>query len=521
MMKPLEPSASEGARPPWWAGPWPLAVLFFTWSLCFYTRHNTHPFYYEKDAPSKVEQVVSGERNYFHPLLMLNATDAAMRVSGAPRTGQGASDVGHFVMALFGAVSVGAFVLLGFRCGGWLSAFAVGVFLGLNDLLLTLTHYFKEDPALLVGLALSFLAMKLFHEGPTLPRAASLGAACGVAIAGKYVGVAAVILAVPLILAPPGPRLARLGAFLGAGVIVLLAIDWQWIVDFNALRSGIHAQMHDLLERDEMVKKVPHIRQVIETYRGNLPLLVAFGAILQTVHLAYHDGRRRPVEWMLIVYPLVFTVILAWTPRLFERHFLPVFACLWVSAALGWINGVRWLVQRWPRCPIPAAGLALLVLTICALRLQLTFAHTHHDLGNDHRALLAAWIRDHVPADAVIAQDRRVYLTQPDGRPRPELGLPQRVVTVGWLSDLKTFDELKKQGVTHVAMHMLDSGRYMPGGKMADKPAPLARDGRDSPARRAFYSDLEAHAHLVWEHRDGDDAAMNPALLFYALDPGK
>ena len=507
--------ASETTYRAWWAGPWPLVIVFVAWSFFFYTRNQTHPFYYEKDAPTKVEQVVSGERNFFHPLLMLNTTDAAMRMTGAPRTEQEASNVGHIVMAIFGAVSVGAFVLFGFHCGGWFSALAVGVFLGLNDLMLTLTHYFKEDPALLVGLALSFLAMKFFHECPTLPRAAWLGAACAVAISGKYVGLAALILALPLVLVPPGPRLARLGVMLGVGLVVLLAIDWQWVVHFSALRAGIHSEMHDLLGRDEMVKKVPHIQQVIETYRSDLPIFVGIGVLLQIAHLVGRGGRRRPVEWMLVVYPLVFTVILAWSPRLFERHFLPVFICLWVSSGLGWVNAIRWIWQKFPRLPAWSIAVGTLAAVACAGRLPRNFFHRHHELGSDHRALLAEWIRENVPADAVIAQDRRVFLENPDGSPRPDLGLPQRIVTEGWLSDIGTLAELRKRGVTHVAMHMLDSGRFMHGGKLAEKPSPTGRDGRDSPDRRTFYSDLEAHAQRVWERKDGADGAMNPGLLFY------
>ena len=47
--------------------------------LWAYTRHNNFPFYYHTDEPGKVEQVISGEHNYRHPLLMINATDLVVR----------------------------------------------------------------------------------------------------------------------------------------------------------------------------------------------------------------------------------------------------------------------------------------------------------------------------------------------------------------------------------------------------------------------------------------------------------
>ena len=138
---------TEDARTDWWTSPWLIAIVCFAWCLFFYTRNNSHPFYYEKDAPSKVAQVLSGERNYYHPLLMLNAADATLRLSGEPRTSQNVGLAGRRVIALFAALSVAVFVLLAHRCGGWLAAVAVGVLLCMNALLLELAHYFKEDPA--------------------------------------------------------------------------------------------------------------------------------------------------------------------------------------------------------------------------------------------------------------------------------------------------------------------------------------------------------------------------------------
>src|SRR3954468_22505063 len=115
----LETPVPEKPRRAWWAGPWPLVVLFFAWCLFFYTRNYAHPYYYEKDATTKVQQVMGGERNYFHPLLMLNTTEAIIKVMGGTSNDQTTSDIGHIVMSIFGAVAVAAFVLFAFHCGGW------------------------------------------------------------------------------------------------------------------------------------------------------------------------------------------------------------------------------------------------------------------------------------------------------------------------------------------------------------------------------------------------------------------
>jgi hypothetical protein len=291
-----------------------------------------------------------------------------------------------------------------------------------------------------------------------------------------------------------------------------------------------------------MVRKIPHIRMTVDIYKSGLPSCLAIGLFLQIAYLVHAASNRTrgaatgmfrqigdwfrsawrdwPVEWMLIVYPLIYTIVLVWTPRLFERHFLPVFACLWMSSGLGWVNGLRWLWQKFPKLPASSTAASVLAVAICASQLQRDFFHRSRDFANDHRARLAEWIRANVPPDAVIAQDRRVYLLQPDGSPRPELALPQQIISAGWLSEFGSLSELRKRGVTHVAMHKLDSGSFMEGGKFR-KGAKKSFSGRDRPARHVFYREIEANSRRVWERDDGDDGAMNPGLLFYALDPKK
>ena len=306
---------------------------------------------------------------------------------------------------------------------------------------------------------------------------------------------------------PAAERGPNLAAFFATFLAVLFSINYQWIIDFRGLIAGFDIEVTSLT-RPEKMQTVPHIRAVIDQYRSGVPPFVALGAVLQIIHLAWRNGRKRPVEWMLLIFPAVFTVVLAWTPRLFDRHFLPVFVCLWVSAGLGWVNAIGWLWQRFPRLPgsIPAATLSAVAVGLYLIHHP--FTHLVRDLGDDHRADLAGWIRGHLPADAVIAQDDIVFLGD---------SLPQKVISKHWIADFESLGALRAAGVTHVAMHRMVSGRYMSGGKGLTG----EKDGRDKGGRREFYRNLEAHAHRVWEIRDGDDGALNPALLLYALDPEK
>src|SRR2546422_6738796 len=49
----------------------PWALLLFAACLWLDTRHNDFPFFYHRDEPDKVSQVIRGEWNFHHPALML------------------------------------------------------------------------------------------------------------------------------------------------------------------------------------------------------------------------------------------------------------------------------------------------------------------------------------------------------------------------------------------------------------------------------------------------------------------
>ena len=57
-------------------------VVLFIGALFFYTRHNDFPIFYHPDEETKGVQVVTGERNFHHPLLLLNTADLILRASG-------------------------------------------------------------------------------------------------------------------------------------------------------------------------------------------------------------------------------------------------------------------------------------------------------------------------------------------------------------------------------------------------------------------------------------------------------
>jgi len=192
-----------------------LCVAIFATCLWLYTRENTFPYAYHPDEPGKAGQIRKGRRNYRHPQLLLECSQIAVAVAGIPLGEKDAADAevrrieqavtvaGRWVSAAFAAGAVVALALAGYRAGGLAGLAMAGASVGLCAPLLLSAHYMKEDTALVFGVALVVLASAAAWESRHLDEsrrrraAALLGAACAVAVCGKYIGILALAAALP------------------------------------------------------------------------------------------------------------------------------------------------------------------------------------------------------------------------------------------------------------------------------------------------------------------------------------
>src|SRR5690606_9512655 len=140
-------------------------------------------------------------------------------------------------------------------------------------------------------------------------------------------------------------------AYAAALVLTLGAVNYQIVANLPTFVFAFSTEMADLTRKDKR-GGIPHIRQVRRTLKKEIPNLVA---ILYVGTLAYPIRRRRsdPLLWMCLLYPAVFTVVLAYSPRLFTRHFLPVLVTVNVAAGIGLVAMLRdglpripWLSRR-------------------------------------------------------------------------------------------------------------------------------------------------------------------------------
>ncbi len=512
----------ESPAPPpsrnFFASPWLLALVLFVGSFALFTRHNDFPYSYHPDEAGKVGQIIKGSRNYHHPLLLLSATDVVSRIAFIPRTPQAIVETGRAVSAALAAGTVGALALLAWRGYGIFAGWCAGVAVALQADLFETAHCLKEDPALVFGLALSLLAAHVWWEAPGRKTLRFLAIACGLAAAGKYVGIIALLFAVPLVFLRRDTRLdsrARLKTFALVFTLTFLVCNLPLFAGkisspFRSIRNEMEgvASGHRGITRE-----VPH-GEYLGMLRKELPPAVGLLASVYALALLVTARRRTPAEWITLLLPLGYLAMISCSPKIAGRYLLPVSTLLPLLATLGAaeIAGlIYWPNSLWCRVT------SVLVLTLLAAVIVLTelpllrasFAGFQHD---DPTAV-TEWIKANLPADAIIAEDHQVNLSpdKADGL-STAARVPQKVLDANFALDLGTVDELLAKGVTHIAVCRQSYGRYFSdetGAQGSGKP------GYDK--RRDFYERVFRDGTLLKEWPRGTISYLQPGIKLYRL----
>lgn len=498
-------------------GPWLLAALFFVASLLLFTRNNTFPFDYHPDEDGKAYQLIHRERNYHHPLLMLNATDLAVLLSGTPRTSQAVVVTGRWVSAAFAAGAVALLVVLGVRRGGWPAAAVLGVLTAGHEALFQAAHFLKEDTALVFGIALFLLAADYFVRRPSAGTLRFLAIGAAVATSGKYIGVLALAFALPLVW--------RTGAALGAGrwkhfsliflgVFVLLNVPPTTHASspFKSLKREVGGvtEGHRGLQRD-----VPHAKYV-SVLRGDVPAPLLWLAGLHVAALLATARRRTGAEWSVALLPIVYFAILSCSPKTAGRYLLPASTLACVMAGLGLVDVARLLTLRAGKAAAAATALLVLGGGTALARAQLPLLQTTmKDFTLDDRIALAAWIRQHVPAGAILVEDGRVNLEAPapgdeSGKPR----VPQHVYSADFAADFGPLETLRSWGQVYVVVSPKTYDRFF-----SSSLKPGAKEKALFDWRKAFYAELFAQGELMLKLPSRGIVYLQPGLLLYRLPP--
>lgn len=502
------------------SGPWPIAIVLFVGCLLLFTRDNGFSFSYHPDEDGKTFQIIQRERNYHHPLLLLNATDLVAHLAQVPLTSQAVAVAGRWVSAAFAAGAVAALAVVGFYRGGWIAAWAVGLLVATHGKLYEAAHYFKEDTALVFGLAVFFLATEMLSRAPSARALRFLGIGSGLAASGKYIGILALLFAIPLVWRAVAVPL-RWKTFAVAFIATFLVLNIPPTTHPSSPFRSLKREVTGVTEGHRgMTQKIPHAKYVSEL-REDVPRgLLAFSAVA-VLAVIFTARKRTGAEWALVVFPIVYFAVISCSPKTGGRYLLPTSTLICALGGLGVVEVNRFVLGKLGLVGTSPLRRYLWNIAIAGgasslLVAQLPLLHaTMDEFRHDDRVELASWIRANVPADAIIVEDHRVNLFAPapgDESGKPQV--PQRVLDNDYAADLGTLDEMRTWGIVYVAVSQRAYARFF-----SKNLKPRESEKADYARRKEFYTRLFAEAELVRELKSQGNIYLQPGLRLYKLAP--
>ncbi len=503
------------SRLPDFARLWLWSMALFVLTLWLGTRHNDFPWYYHPDEPGKVEQVLGTRAlNFHHPMLLLNSAKAAVWLFDVKPTPQAVVEAGRWVSAGFTAAAVVALSLLGIAWRGWLVGVIAGLALATHHQLFELSHYMKEDTALLFGLSVTFLAAHLHQRWPSLRTALLLGAGVGLAISGKVLGVLALGVAVPVFIstrAKCGWRVMLAAVVCALGVIA--ATNPQALSHFGEVQANFHREATLATGGQGMTQSVPHAKYWSIFLANTTPVMWLLIGVLM-----FTSWKRRSVlntaEWATIAFPFALGITMSFFPKENDRYFLPATALFTLLAATAIPDAARLFRIRARRRTLEAG--------ICALLLAAQFIDWTSDRAGlvryyaafqtDDTADLTEWLRQNTQPTDKIAKDNRVRLPEPRRSSRQARPLPNPIVSAEYAADIGTLEKLLSDGFQYALISESTFRRFERAGMK-----PKAGGEDDAERRRVFYADLRKSFEPVWARPRGTVIYLHPGLEVYRI----
>jgi hypothetical protein len=372
-----------------------------------------------------------------------------------------------------------------------------------------LSHYFKEDPALLFGLALSFLALWLYSAAPRAATAAFLGAACAIAVSAKYIGVIGLLFAVPVVIRARG---RGWGAFLAAFALVLGVANLPIFANWETFVASFGRET-DLVVKGQggATQRIPHTEYWTIFRDNTTPAVWAF----LVVFLVARWRERRQLDlakWLIVVFPFAYAVALSFSPKTNDRYFLPAAAMFTLFAAIGACD----LARIWRnRAVLPIAAILLVAAELPSWSTSHPgWLEYERAFQRDDNADLIAFLLRRVSPDAVLLKDNRIALPDPERQKHAaRLGIiPQKVIARRYAADFAPLDQLKASGITHVIVSETDYGKYFRRSLRPQK----GEEGKFAKSRE-FYDRLFKQAELLEEWDRGTVIYLHPGIRVYRL----
>jgi 4-amino-4-deoxy-L-arabinose transferase-like glycosyltransferase len=412
--------------------------------VALYCIGNQFSIYEHWDEAGKAAQIISGQWNFSHPQLLLSTTRLLMILAGGAAAPHDIVVAGRWCSAIFAAGAAVLLSILARRLYGDIAGYVTAILIGTGAHLFGLAHYMKEDTALLFGIAAFLLALDRFLQKPSWQSAATLGIGCGLASAGKYIGLVTIIFGLIAVQLAGKRELARLGAwsltFIAASVLVFIAANIPALENFHALESAFLQEVkHVTTSHLDLVSPIwdPMMMNSVLYFCGPLALAgigFAFWALIKWRF-------EHPTISIISAFLLVLWLMIQCSTVKAERYSLPLVVTVQFLSICS-------IIHLWRVGPDPATRtVVLLLIGIAGAWNSVQLGDVLRDVFHGSRQQLVAWLVTNVPPSAKIAADRLLSLNTDDpNSPR----VPQTVLTRGPVDALGSLDELRSSGVRYV-----------------------------------------------------------------------
>ncbi len=464
----------------WWSRLLVFVVAALTCGIAVAPYHE-FSIHVHADERGKIEQIQENTRNHHHPLLNLTLVDMAVDLFGVDR--ENSHDVavaGRRVSIVLTGLAAGMLVLLAFEVAALPGAAAAWLLLLFHPRMFRFAHFFKEDPAMLLGLSIfAWLVVRwLLHGGEWGARRRwlwmiALGVSLAMAGTAKWVGYFWLpwgLLAV--VGCCPRGVCVKFGKRVGLAMVVLITalllstvVQWRALNERAQLEESLASEVERLADTEYSKNQdsVPH-KAYLDAMMGKpARVTLILGLVyLVALGLGRTPWKRSAGEVIVVLSILSYLVMLSFVAKTADRYLLPGYAFFCVFAALGvvclWAAALRIRKKGWRYA---AVALATAMLVFSSYRMLRGWQWEVEGVTSfELQREMADWLRDTLPEGAKVVYSSRVALvdptypeqfaSEPRGGAIEELPFP--VVYVEDWEVFETLDAMRESGFSYAVL---------------------------------------------------------------------
>jgi len=491
--------------------PLPACVFVFLMAFYFYTTNNKQPAYYHPDEELKAKQVTTGKFYFLHPALLLISAKGVAKSLRIDKEYQSYAITGRYVSAFFAAMSVVFLMLISFYHRGIIACWCVGLTTSLCPMLLVLSHYMKEDTALLFGISAFFLAICLYLQKQTTWRLVFFGIACALAVSGKYIGVIVMPIALLILFrrhsaVTKEKNRGKKAIFFLAFIIAFSGINYKIFENVTRFRYGLGLEMNHVVTHHQglAMKRLGTFYPRVFVHQTLPPvLLLGFAYLL----MALFSRKRFVLSEKITAFFAVYYFFVLWLfPLQMTRYLLPVVVWFYYMAGMALGTVFLYLPRKFKYVRVIVFSCLVIVVSSQLVRC-LNFLD---QFDNDSRKRLVFFASDQFKPNDVVLQDAYVALDKNKGATRCQA----KIINVKFAGSFESLSNAKQEGITHIVVCELAYNRFF-------EPNTYPVKGFENffNTNKGFYQELFEKGDLIWEAVPSVniEAFTNPVIKVYRI----